>query len=731
VAAAVVAAAALVWSVGSGRALAQQPPASGPVTVSVAEVAETLWSEARAGRGRAAMIAQARKLGEGAGSDPAVEALRRLVGGVEAASGKLEATRVAETARVEKELADAMAGDGSPTSLSKALKAAVELHMIAVDKGAVLRRPEVAELIRKAEAAAKGAEAEGEWLMASQLFGRLNLLLEEEATYKQDVRRLGDRLTMVRLYVPERLHEMRDKARVAEGLKPLPPYNPFGEDFRAKVADVKPEMVYRALRQAAEQHVERKGMKPLIAGGLDRVRTMATTLDLRRAFPGLADDAARAKFTGWLDERNALLSAARAQPDGFELQDLIEELMAVNDRTVKIDTGALIHELGNGAFGRLDEFSSIIWPDELARFNRIMQSQFVGVGIQIQIDEETQMIKVVSPLDGTPAFKAGIMAGDLIKRIDGRLAVGMNLDQAIELITGKSGTRVTLTMEREGKDIDFTLQRDAIPVSTVKGWNRFGPGENDWDYFIDPESKIGYVRLTGFQNNTTSALHAAIDELKKGGAKGMILDLRYNPGGLLDQAVSVTNTFINSGVVVSTKDGAGPEARVTERKRAVASERRVVNMPLAVLINEGSASASEIVSGALKFYADNRQVDAVVVGVRSFGKGSVQTVGNLPGDAMMKLTQAYYFLPDNRLVHRRDQATSWGVDPHEVVEMLPKQISDALTLRNDADLPPAVRAARKGDKPPADPNRLLTEGLDLQLQVALGLVQARVAAKSL
>src|SRR5262249_11719489 len=156
-------------------------------------------------------------------------------------------------------------------------------------------------------------------------------------------------------------------------------------------------------------------------------------------------------------------------------------------------------------------------------------------------DEESQLIKVVTPLEGTPAQRAGIRTGDLIKRIDGSSALGLTTGQAVDLITGDPDTRVTLTIERPGEDLDFPLVRTHIPLHSIKGWRRLGPKEDSWDWYIDPENKIGYIRLLQFQEDTTEELHAAIKQMQKTGLNGLILDLRFDPGGLLTQAVSVAN----------------------------------------------------------------------------------------------------------------------------------------------------------------------------------------------
>jgi carboxyl-terminal processing protease len=291
-------------------------------------------------------------------------------------------------------------------------------------------------------------------------------------------------------------------------------------------------------------------------------------------------------------------------------------------------------------------------------------------------------------------------------------------------------------MERKSKDeegnettedIEFPLKRAVIPLATVKGWKRNGPGENDWDWYIDRQDRIGYVRLLQFTDETTKELHKAIWAMKENGLNGMILDLRFNPGGLLTQAVSVANTFVEDGVIVSTKGTVPGEVHNAERGNTL-----LRSIPVVVLINEGSASASEIVSGAIRHYADKGVIDAMLIGERSFGKGSVQNVWPLSANTFMKLTTQYYYLPDGRTIHRKPGESIWGVDPHLTVQMLPEQVSEAIKIRQDADvLAPegqAGQAAAGGAEAAPDPQKLLTDSIDLQLQTALVLLQARAAA---
>lgn len=701
----------------------------------VGDLSRQVWADARRGNGDAAIDALRRIPAEAA--DPAIAKLRALPELLEQNRLKQVEARSKKIEEVRKQLDEALAKPQTATTLSAALKSAVELHMISLDKAAVLAEPQIQDLIQKADAAAREAESKGDWFTANELFFRLSLLLEEQGAYDDDVRRLGHRLNMIRLFVPERFWQLRNEMRLAEGKDPLPPYNGLGEDYRQKLIGVTAELVKVAIERAALQHVDNDKItrRELILGGLDFVRTLVTTTDLQPVFPGLGDEDARRKMLDFIEQRSRQIADKPTAVTGSDVSSTMAELLRVNRESVNIPEAALVREFGDGAMSRLDDFSGIIWPDEVARFERMTQGKLKGVGIQIQLDEATQMIKVVTPLEGTPAQRAGIKTGDFIKKINGQSAAGISTQQAVELITGAPNTKVTLTMERvvgkdeNGKDItqdiDFELVRAVIPLASVKGWKRTGPKEDEWDWFIDPENRIGYIRLLQFQDDTTKELRAAISEMKAAGLKGLVLDLRFNPGGLLTEAVSVANAFVSRGTIVSTTGD--------ERSEVADPRRRILDgIPLVVLINEGSASASEIVSGAIRYYADRGDIQAILVGQRSYGKGSVQNVYPLTPTSLLKLTTQHYLLPGGDLIHRKKGAKQWGVDPHVKVELLPDQITEALTLRQDADV---LEIDQDGNvvadaEPPPNPDRLITEGIDLQLQYALVLLQSQALPSS-
>ena len=320
--------------------------------------------------------------------------------------------------------------------------------------------------------------------------------------------------------------------------------------------------------------------------------------------------------------------------------DVFERIRAeyvepVNDREV-------IEAAINGMLTSLDPHSGYMNPRTFRDMQVQTRGEFGGLGIEVT--QEGGYIKVISPIDDTPAFRAGVKAGDLITHIDGRSVQGLSLNEAVERMRGPPRTEIRLTIRREGQTqpVQMSIVRDIIRIQSVRA---------------RLEDDVGYIRITSFNEQTDAGLRRAVQQLRsQGGArlKGIVLDMRNNPGGLLDQAVAVADDFLEQGEIVSTRARRAEDAqRYNAKPGDIAA-----GLPIVVLINGGSASASEIVAGALQ---DHRR--AVVIGTRSFGKGSVQTVMPLPGNGAIRLTTARYYTPSGRSI----QAT--GIEPDVVVEL--------------------------------------------------------------
>ncbi len=402
---------------------------------------------------------------------------------------------------------------------------------------------------------------------------------------------------------------------------------------------------------------------------------------------------------------------ATKRHDDYELyRVLVDTLDNVERNYVQdIDRRELIEAAIKGILAKLDPYSNYISPDELGRFKTSVENQFGGIGIQIEVDNGR--LKVLSPLVGTPAYRAGILAGDRIVAIDDDKTDGLTIDDAVRKLKGEPGTKVTLTVvhAHNGKSLTATLQREIIHVQTVLGDARLP--SDDWDFMLDKTEKIGYVRVTAFSRETAQELTEALENLREQGMRGMVLDLRFNPGGLLTSAIEIADLFLPEGRIVSTAGRNSPE-RAWDAKK----EGTFEGFPMAVLVNGYSASASEIVSASLQDH--NR---AVVVGERTWGKGSVQNVIELEGGkSALKLTTAGYVRPSGKNIHRLPDAgddDEWGVKPSDGLEleldnvenralMVHRRMRDIAKGREDLLLAQTDEATNSDDsKPSGDGNK--------------------------
>lgn len=369
-----------------------------------------------------------------------------------------------------------------------------------------------------------------------------------------------------------------------------------------------------------------------------------------------------------------------------------------------------------------DPYTVYVSAEDRREFDKALTGDYVGIGVSITIKDG--WLTVLSPLEDTPAFKAGIQAGDRIAEIEGTSTLGLDTDKCIDLLSGTPGTSVNIVIEREEERIPMTITRERIIAKTVKGvhWNGGGESRGGWDYLIDPRRKIGYLRLTQFTPSSSQELTRAIESLgaREGQLGGLILDLRWNPGGVLNEATAIADLFLKEGVIVSTRGRATDEEVYRAREEGTLPE-----FPLVVLVNGQSASASEVLSGAL---ADHGR--AIVIGTRTFGKGLVQSVIGLPsGDgAQLKITEQRYYLPSGRCIQRTDDSPVWGVDPTDgfYVPMTDEELTASLRIRADEDVIRAASAASPEEGGWADPEWILEHLKDKQLAAAVRAVQGKI-----
>src|ERR1051326_8438308 len=341
--------------------------------------------------------------------------------------------------------------------------------------------------------------------------------------------------------------------------------------------------------------------------------------------------------------------------------DVFERVRA--DYVEKPDDSKLIESAINGMLAGLDPHSSYMEPKAFRDMQVQTRGEFGGLGIEVTMEDG--LIKVVAPIDETPAAKAGILANDIITKLDDEQVQGLTLNQAVEKMRGPVNTKIKLTIMRKGQDkaIEVSITRDVIRVRSVRS-------------HVEGED-VGYIKLTQFNEQTTEGMKKAIADIKAKVAdnklKGYVLDLRNNPGGLLDQAISVSDAFLQKGEIVSTR---GRNAEETQRFNARPGDL-TKSKPVIILINGGSASASEIVAGALQ---DHKR--ATVIGTRSFGKGSVQTIIPLgSGNGALRLTTARYFTPSGRSIQAK------GISPDiEVLQEVPEELKVRTESKGEAGL---------------------------------------------
>lgn len=324
----------------------------------------------------------------------------------------------------------------------------------------------------------------------------------------------------------------------------------------------------------------------------------------------------------------------------------------------EVDEARLRQAAIDGMLQQLDPFTVFIPPHEQEAFEDNLEGVFRGVGIRLdQLDNGE--IEVVSPIEDSPALRAGVLAGDVILKVNGEPITGLRLPDVVRRIAGPVGTEVTLTVRHpDGTIEDLTMTRQEIRVPTVTGFRR--NQDNTWDYYILNDPKIAYLRITQFTSETAQNVKSVVTSLVADGMRGLVLDLRFNPGGRLDVAVDLVDLFLDEGVIVRTRGRARPEHIVRATPNGLTND-----FPMVVLVNEHSASAAEVTAGSLM---ENRR--ALVIGMRTYGKGSVQEVVRLDGKGgELKITTQYYYLPSGRLVHRRKDATDWGVEPQIIVPL--------------------------------------------------------------
>ena len=397
---------------------------------------------------------------------------------------------------------------------------------------------------------------------------------------------------------------------------------------------------------------------------------------------------------------------ARAQSsETYQYLDLFGEVLELvkANYVEEVDDKELIEAAINGMLTSLDPHSGFLGAENFQDMQVQTKGEFGGLGIEVTM--ENGFVKVVSPIDDTPAFRAGVKAGDFITHLDGEPVLGLTLSEAVEKMRGKVGAPLDITVRREDREpFDITIVRDVIRIRSVR--SRVEGGD------------IGYIRVTTFNEQTTPGLLKSVEEIKDeigDDLKGFVIDLRNNPGGLLEEAVGVSDAFLERGEIVSTRSEQKPE----DASRRNAEPGDVADgLPLVVIVNGGSASASEIVAGALQ---DHRR--ASVLGTKSFGKGSVQTIRPVRNQSAVRLTTQYYYTPSGRSIQQK------GIEPDIIVEAATINVAEGGPRRTEADLrgslqnPDAANDDDEASENAAEDEADAEEAQDYQLSRAIDLIR--------
>ncbi len=580
---------------------------------------------------------------------------------------------------------------------------------------ALLADPFVKQTIQRAVDLAAQLESEGKWLEAYvNCYYWLSMIDPNNEAYS------------------DYAEQLLDKAQIAASFEDSP-----CETSEERYEGIEKEMFVRAIYALSVNYVNIIDYREMAKKGIRRCRLLADVLgrpsgvQVASAGPGNPADANNsfrppskqklsafsATLAGIEDEMDETVAGI----DRSKFLEVFERVLAANAASAELPEPIVIAQFAEASLSALDPYTVMVWPKQVQDFEKLMTNEFTGIGIEIS--KRGGLLTVASLLPDTPAYNSGLDAGDIIEKVDGVETKDMSLICAVHKITGPKGTDVTLTVRRPGEDEtrEITITRDKIVVPTVRGWQRDESGK--WLYMVDEAKKIGYVRLTSFSGETPDGLEKVLLELEAQGLRALILDLRFNTGGLLDSAVAVADKFLDGGLIVKTQPGSGFGKWPTYSTAHKSNTHP--NYPLVILVNSGSASASEIVAGAL---ADKLHKRAILVGDRTHGKGSVQGITHYPGGgAQLKYTMAYYHLPSGQRVESQEAMkklgrTDWGVGPNVQIKLRSDELKQMIDVQRDNDV--LVQAGRDGVSPELK-KHTIEETLAADPQLAVGLLVAR------
>lgn len=625
---------------------------------------------------------------------------------------------LAEIEKIKERIADSEIPEVN--DIDETMLAVVRLREYALEeqKAAVLDDPFVQMMLTTMKANADKNEREGKWLDAyTHCYYWLTAIhADDEADGETDQEKVKE--------LQDKADELIELSAIELGLKD----STCGETAAERYEGIEAEMFLRALQLLNDNYVDQIDYQQMITDALKRCRLLSRVLENTQE--SLAWSASKEQVDEWNIGLETFQPADGHLPQSAEklgpgsVLRTFEGVLALNAITLKLPETVVIAHFAEASLASLDPFTAMVWPWNVKDFEKSMTQQFTGIGVEIS--KSTGVLKVVSLLPDTPAYKSGLDADDEIIAVDGESTEEMTIFCAVNKITGPKGTKVTLTIRRPstGETKDVTIRRDKIVVQPLRGWTRDAGG--DWNDLIDIDNRIGYIRLTAFTENSGPDLDESLRRLEQKGLKGLILDLRFNSGGFLQASADVVDLFVEEGMIVTSKPRQGLETYEIAHRSGTHPD-----YPLVVLINGSSASASEIVAGALQ---DPQHQRATIVGDRSYGKGSVQVVTPFTGGgSQLKYTIAYYHLPSNQRVENRYQIQKegrgdWGIAPDVKVKMRNNELKEMIDIQRNNDV--LARTDHEANGGTMKRHAIMeTLQADPQLSIGLLVLQSKLTAQ--
>lgn len=508
-------------------------------------------------------------------------------------------------------------------------------------KQALLQDPLLLHTVEKAKVKAAEYEAEGKWLDAYTIcYGKLMQIYENVKVYSD--------------YAKQLLEKDAIRASFQD--------NCWGT-CAERYMDVEKQVFINSVDLLDFSYINIIDYKDMAIKAIGRCKLSAEVMS--RLSVNNQYKITDAQYVTWSEALDVIvnhINQSQAEMGKDRFLEVFEQVLALNESPytrIGLPQTLLTAKFAEGSLSALDPYTVIYWPSQTSEFEKALTNQFSGIGIKFSKQEGPAKVTTVFP--DTPAYKSGLQMGDIIMAVDGIETNDISSDCLAKRIAGAEDTKVTLKIRHSNEDgiCDISMDRAKIMVPSVHGWQRDETGK--WLYMIDDSNKIGYIRISSFNARTADDLEEALTQLEEIGLKGLILDLRFNPGGLLSAAVEITDKFISEGLMLRTQPRCGVSAYISAHK-----EGTYRDCPIVVLVNQFTASASEILAGVLQ---DPKYKRAILVGQRTYGKGSVQSIMNCSDKGtQLKYTAAFYHLPSGQRVESRDFVEKlgridWGISP--------------------------------------------------------------------